>query len=498
MKMKLLFASIFAALCLLFLACPNPSEPQPALPPPPLIPSFSRDALEDTGDIITLQWWSYYTTNAYTVFDGSWGGNSAAVALAALPSGSYLRVEFEGIMSVNWPEEAHDGKDLVRFKDQFITFGVRGGDKAKYPITLEGLGKVNYDGEGEAFIGVDRLQEIMMENPVVAYQTYYELGYGGNSYLYPGDMYNPWMIARAGSDYDGTPIDFAFLDLGVWIPREPLAAKKAVLQTAIASAQKFLNSTPRSFTGGKELEYLKPFALQDDCESFEAAIEAAKTVYYDKNVKQSAVNVAARKVKEASDIFESKTQMAVGDSPHFTDDYRYSGKITMNWWGGTGAPNAYMAFNWTDQDAGRQISRLPAGSYLRVVFEGLGSTWPTQINKSGGGKANFEDEFIYFIADNTNNPAYEPITEPPDHVAVIISELGVIAGGKGEAFIAVDPIKEVIEANEDEGFSYPYYNYYTFGYGYGTKLIPGAFGNPKMITRNGDFLDLEVWLPKQE
>ena len=175
---------------------------------------------------------------------------------------------------------------------------------------------------------------------------------------------------------------------------------------------------------------------------------AVKTGYTDSNIMTAVYTVEA-------------------SQPSFIDTLAYDGITTAQWYDDWGTKGYLIEGEHAIPAPDIVIRDLPAGSYLRVVFQGLDDEWPgvpllTLSNIRGnGGKININ-----------------------------LIETGEISNGRGEAFIAVNQIKTFSDENPAVGWS----NWNNLGYDHGD---PSA---TRMMARPGSawqyqYLEIEIWVP---
>jgi len=182
----------------------------------------------------------------------------------------------------------------------------------------------------------------------------------------------------------------------------------------------------------------------------------------------------------------------------FKDNYEYHSTIQMHWYENYGTIG-YAIFNkdWMGSAPnynGPAVMALPAGSYFRVEFENLHYQYDDQIfgewpelyfNASHAEYQNFKDHYLTFDLRGHDKPFY----------FIELTGFGPIdTDGKGEAFFAVDPIKDFIQANPDAAWQTNYH----IGYDKYNLTRGDADGCPKIIESAEKVIDVQAWIPKQQ
>jgi len=433
-------------------------------------PHFSDDFYFD--GTVTLQWVDWYS-KGYSFADYDFpnlGIINIVPQLNDLPSGSFFRVFFEGLGAA-WPEYI-TSENQKKFIDEFMTFGLRGDDKPYYYIELEGLGNVNHQGIGDAFFAIDPINDFIQKNPLVLWDTWYEIGYD-KYFLQPGQFGNPKI----------TETEPGLIELEIWIPKE---VNKTHLQNAVKLAEDLLKTVVRS-NDGFGLSVGTLFAPINDYDAFSTAINNAKTVLNNPSATHEQVSTQLKALNAAEINFRAAILTASDPGVNPLNNYIQSWTIAINWLDYYGTFGYVFAdYSWPELGVSnfvQQIMALPAGSYFRIEFDGLDGQWPQQI-WFGSGNNRFLDEYVTIgLRGHQHGSIY-----------MNLSVIGKINDeGKGEVFFAVDPIKTYIQTNPTTAWA----TYYEIGYlKYG--LRPGDFGNPKIVEIvNGanKQIQLEAWVP---
>lgn len=307
-----------AAICAAQLLFDNPDETQSAVNAALTVLNTARDTFEglvqraggpDANDQSNYKWeWTIDIP-----FGGGWGENVYAIytswsevrngpKILGLPAGSYFRVVFDGLDG-NWPDTIWDGSANRKFKNEFLTFALRGYNGPFVYIDLAAYGKVDEDGKGEIFFAADLIKNFMQDNPDTPWATHHEIGYRHYD-LRPGDFGNPKIF-----EYEGA------IAIEAWVPVNGGGVLKNALQTAISSAEDLLYSVTPSNANGAGLAAGTKYVTTAAYNAFSTVIDSAKSTLNNASITLTQANNSVIALNNARKTFLSLYQ-TVGSGPN--------------------------------------------------------------------------------------------------------------------------------------------------------------------------------------
>ena len=278
------------------------------------------------------------------------------------------------------------------------------------------------------------------------------------------------------------------------------ANNKPQLDNAVKTAEYMIESLIDDYTDNTgTLASGARYVSTAEWNGFNNVINTAKAVYQNPTATPTQVNTAITSLANAGDLFKAAIKVKTPISSFREDEklvYTPSLNINADWgddWG-TGFKL------WVEPN----ILSLPDDGYFRVEFENVGSDWPVTVNVLGYDRT-FAEDFLVLIC--KFGQGEDQIPTP----GIELVGLGPVAGGHGEAFIAIKPIKDFMNDNKDANLKVTPPNpgqqvwLFLLSYGHYHWAAPGnephntlGSGYPTFVTSGGAYptLTLEVWLPE--